>query len=31
MELPIIIDGRNIYEPEVVRGLGFEYYGVGVP
>jgi UDPglucose 6-dehydrogenase len=31
MELPIIIDGRNVYEPEVVRGLGFEYYGVGVP
>lgn len=31
MELPIIIDGRNIYEPKVVRGLGFEYYGVGVP
>jgi UDPglucose 6-dehydrogenase len=31
MELPIIIDGRNIYEPEVVTGLGFEYYGVGVP
>jgi UDPglucose 6-dehydrogenase len=30
MELPIIIDGRNIYEPAVVRGLGFEYYGVGV-
>ncbi len=31
MELPIIIDGRNIYEPKVVRGLGFEYYGMGVP
>jgi UDPglucose 6-dehydrogenase len=31
MELPIIIDGRNIYDPDVVRGLGFEYYGVGVP
>lgn len=31
MELPIIIDGRNIYEPDAVRGLGFEYYGVGVP
>jgi UDPglucose 6-dehydrogenase len=31
MELPIIIDGRNVYEPDVVRGLGFEYYGVGVP
>ena len=31
MELPIIIDGRNIYEPDAVRGLGFEYYAVGVP
>ncbi len=31
MELPIIIDGRNIYNPEEVRKLGFEYYGVGVP
>jgi UDPglucose 6-dehydrogenase len=31
MELPIIIDGRNVYDPDVVRGLGFEYYGVGVP
>jgi UDPglucose 6-dehydrogenase len=31
MELPIIIDGRNIYDPDVVRGLGFEYYGVGCP
>ncbi|WP_448583419.1 UDP-glucose dehydrogenase family protein [Thermocrinis sp.] len=31
MELPIIIDGRNIYNPEEVRRLGFEYYGVGVP
>jgi Predicted UDP-glucose 6-dehydrogenase len=31
MELPIIIDGRNIYDPDAVRGLGFEYYGVGVP
>jgi UDPglucose 6-dehydrogenase len=31
MELPIIIDGRNIYEPKMVRGLGFEYYGVGMP
>jgi UDPglucose 6-dehydrogenase len=25
----VLFDGRNIYEPEYVRGLGFEYYGVG--
>jgi len=27
MKLPIIIDGRNIYEPRNMRG--FEYYGIG--
>ncbi len=26
---PLIIDARNLYEPEEVRALGFEYYGVG--
>lgn len=26
---PVIIDGRNIFEPEDVRSLGFEYYSVG--
>ncbi len=26
---PIIFDGRNLYEPEEMRSLGFEYYGVG--
>ncbi len=31
MELPIILDGRNIYNPEEVRKLGFEYYSVGRP
>ncbi len=31
MELPIIVDGRNIYDPEEVRSLGFEYYSVGRP
>ena len=31
MELPIILDGRNIYNPEEVRSLGFEYYSVGRP
>ena len=29
MKNPIIIDGRNIYDPAAVRGLGFEYYCVG--
>lgn len=29
MANPIIIDGRNIFEPEDVRNLGFEYYSVG--
>ncbi|MCS7171645.1 MAG: UDP-glucose/GDP-mannose dehydrogenase family protein [Aquificaceae bacterium] len=29
MELPIIVDGRNIYERPAVESLGFEYYGVG--
>ena len=26
---PIIIDGRNIYDPEKVKALGFSYVGVG--
>lgn len=25
----VIFDGRNIYDPEKVRRLGFEYYGIG--
>lgn len=25
----VIFDGRNIYNPEKVRSLGFEYYGIG--
>jgi len=29
MANPVIIDGRNIFEPEDVRSLGFEYYSVG--
>jgi UDPglucose 6-dehydrogenase len=29
MANPIIIDGRNIFHPEDVRKLGFEYYCVG--
>jgi UDPglucose 6-dehydrogenase len=29
MANPIIIDGRNIYDAERVKKLGFEYYSVG--
>jgi UDPglucose 6-dehydrogenase len=29
MANPIIIDGRNAFDPEEVRSLGFEYYSVG--
>ncbi len=26
---PLIIDGRNIYDPEKVKSLGFKYIGIG--
>lgn len=29
MASPNIVDGRNIYEPDEMRGLGFNYVGVG--
>ncbi len=29
MAEPNIVDGRNIYEPDEMRGLGFNYIGVG--
>src|SRR5256712_155870 len=29
MRRPVIIDGRNIYDPAVMRSLGFTYRGVG--
>ncbi|MEK6901918.1 MAG: UDP-glucose/GDP-mannose dehydrogenase family protein [Nanoarchaeota archaeon] len=29
MNEKVMFDGRNIYEPEMVREEGFEYYGVG--
>jgi UDPglucose 6-dehydrogenase len=29
MRRPVMVDGRNIYDPEVMRGLGFTYRGVG--
>jgi UDPglucose 6-dehydrogenase len=29
MANPIIVDGRNIFQPEGLRPLGFEYYSIG--
>jgi UDPglucose 6-dehydrogenase len=29
MRQPMLIDGRNIYDPETMRALGFTYRGVG--
>jgi len=29
MELPIIVDGRNFFDPKGIRKTGFEYYSIG--
>lgn len=29
MANPIIVDGRNAFDPEKIRALGFEYYSIG--
>jgi len=29
MKQPVLLDGRNIYQPNIMRSLGFTYYGVG--
>jgi UDPglucose 6-dehydrogenase len=29
LKQPVIFDGRNLYEPETVRGQGLEYYAIG--
>ncbi len=29
MRTPLIVDGRNLWDPEIVRGLGFTYIGIG--
>jgi UDPglucose 6-dehydrogenase len=26
---PVIFDGRNIYDPESMKELGFKYYSIG--
>ena len=29
MKRPLVIDGRNIYDPEKMKQLGFEYHSIG--
>jgi UDPglucose 6-dehydrogenase len=29
LKTPVIFDGRNVYDPEVVKGYGIEYSGIG--
>ena len=29
MNLPIVVDGRRIYDPDKLREMGFYYKGVG--
>ena len=29
MKRPLIIDGRNLYDPDYVAKLGIEYYAIG--
>ena len=31
MAVPVIVDGRNMLDPEAVRALGFEYHSFGRP
>ncbi|MEE9398040.1 MAG: UDP-glucose/GDP-mannose dehydrogenase family protein [Methylococcales bacterium] len=29
LSTPVIFDGRNVYEPDIVKDMGFDYFGVG--
>jgi UDPglucose 6-dehydrogenase len=31
MQRPLILDGRNLLDPALMRQFGFEYHGMGVP
>jgi len=31
VEQPVIFDGRNMYDPQRMRRMGFEYHGIGRP
>jgi UDPglucose 6-dehydrogenase len=29
LKVPVIFDGRNLYDPKLLRSFGFEYFAVG--
>jgi len=29
LKAPVVFDGRNLYEPDSMRALGFDYYPIG--
>ena len=29
LKQPVLFDGRNMYEPELIKSLGIEYFGIG--
>ena len=31
MKSPVIFDGRNLYEPEMMQSHGFTYHSIGRP
>jgi UDPglucose 6-dehydrogenase len=31
MHTPIVFDGRNLFDPNMMRDLGFQYYPIGRP
>ncbi len=31
LKQPVIFDGRNLYDPDMLRALGFEYFSIGRP
>ncbi len=31
MQRPLVLDGRNLLDPEQMQALGFEYQGIGIP
>ena len=31
LKQPLVFDGRNLYDPALVRAAGLEYFGIGRP
>ena len=29
MHTPLVFDGRNLFDPETMQNLGFDYHGIG--